>query len=197
MIDYVIFWFFKLLVIFSVLMVVHSSNPIHSVLFLILVFCNSAGIVIFLNAEFLAMVFVVVYVGAIAVLFLFVVMMLNIKMVELNYSVLTYLPLGGLIVVLLTIQLSILVYQSLSNVAGVDMEYIQWIDNLNSFSNIEVIGQLLYTFYFDLFILGGILLLVAMIGAIVLTLTHRFGLKRQDIYEQVIRDSAAAIVLKR
>jgi NADH-quinone oxidoreductase subunit J len=195
--DYLIFWFFKILVIFSVFMVIHSSNPIHSVLFLILVFCNSAGIVIFLKAEFLAMAFVVVYVGAIAVLFLFVVMMLNIKMVELNYSVLSYLPLGGLIVVLLTIQLSILVYQSLANVTADSLEYVTWVNSLNSLTNMEVVGQLLYTYYFDLFLLGGLILLVAMIGAIVLTLTQRFGVKRQNVFDQVIRDSAAAIVLKK
>jgi len=195
--DYLIFWVFKILVIFSVFMVIHSSNPIHSVLFLILVFCNSAGIVIFLKAEFLAMAFVVVYVGAIAVLFLFVVMMLNIKMVELNYSVLSYLPLGGLIVVLLTIQLSILVYQSLANVTADSLEYVTWVNSLNSLTNMEVVGQLLYTYYFDLFLLGGLILLVAMIGAIVLTLTQRFGVKRQNVFDQVIRDSATAIVLKK
>jgi len=195
--EYLIFWFFKILVIFSVFMVIHSSNPIHSVLFLILVFCNSAGIVIFLKAEFLAMVFVVVYVGAIAVLFLFVVMMLNIKMVELNYSVLSYLPLGGLIVVLLTMQLSVLVYQSLSSISGNGFEYVNWVSNLNSFSNMEVLGQLLYTYYFDLFLISSIILLVAMVGAIILTLTQRFGVKRQNVYDQVIRDSAAAIVLKK
>jgi NADH-quinone oxidoreductase subunit J len=194
--DYFILWVFKVLIIFSVFMVVHSANPIHSVLFLILVFCNSAGVVLLLKAEFLAMVFVVVYVGAIAVLFLFVVMMLNIKTVELNYSVLSYLPIGGLIVVLLTIQISLLVYKNLSNIINDGFVYSIWLDLLNSVSNIEVIGQLIYTYYFDLFLLCGIILLVAMIGAIVLTLTHRNDAKRQNVFEQVSINPGDVVILK-
>jgi len=194
--EYVILWVFKILIIFSVFMVVHSSNPIHSVLFLILVFCNSAGIVLMLQAEFLAMVFVVVYVGAIAVLFLFVVMMLNIKSVELNYSVLSYLPIGGLIVVLLTVQISLLLYKNLSNVTNDDFSYNLWVEYYNSITNMEVIGQLLYTYYFDLFLMCGMILLVAMIGAIVLTLTHRNQVKRQNIFDQISRNPQDVIMLK-
>jgi NADH-quinone oxidoreductase subunit J len=194
--EYVILWVFKILIIFSVFMVVHSSNPIHSVLFLILVFCNSAGIVLMLQAEFLAMVFVVVYVGAIAVLFLFVVMMLNIKSVELNYSVLSYLPIGGLIVVLLTVQISLLLYKNLSNVTNDDFSYNLWVEYYNSITNMEVIGQLLYTYYFDLFLMCGMILLVAMIGAIVLTLTHRNQAKRQNIFDQISRNPQDVIMLK-
>jgi len=194
--EYIILWFFKILIIFSVFMVIHSTNPIHSVLFLILVFCNSAGVVLMLKAEFLAMVFVVVYVGAIAVLFLFVVMMLNIKTVELTYSVLSYLPLGGLIAVLIALQLSIVIYQNFPVVLG-NYVYLIWVDFLNSFSNIEVLGNLIYTYYFDLFLLCGMILLVAMIGAIVLTLSHRTGVKRQNIFEQVVRSVEDSITVKR
>lgn len=194
--EYFILWIFKVLIIFSVFMVVHSTNPIHSILFLILVFCNSAGIVLMLHAEFLAMVFVVVYVGAIAVLFLFVVMMLNIKVVELNYSVLSYLPIGGLIVVLLTIQISTLMYKNLSVLLNEGYVYNIWVDYTNSITNIEIVGQLIYTYYFDLFLLCGMILLVAMIGAIVLTLTHRSGTKKQNIFEQLSRNPKEVIILK-
>lgn len=194
--EYFILWFFKLLVIFSVFMVIHVANPIHSVLFLILVFCNCAGMVLLLKAEFLAMVFVVVYVGAIAVLFLFVVMMLNIKTVEINYSVLSYLPLGGLLAIAISMQLYYVVYNSFENIS-LKYDYINWIDVVNSITNIEVLGSLLYTYYFDLFLIGGMILLVAMLGAIVLTLVHRKIVKKQNVFEQVVRNIENSLILKR
>jgi len=194
--EYFILWFFKLLVVFSVFMVIHVANPIHSVLFLILVFCNCAGMVLLLKAEFLAMVFVVVYVGAIAVLFLFVVMMLNIKTVEINYSVLSYLPLGGLLAIAISMQLYYVVYNSFENIS-LHYDYINWIDVVNSITNIEVLGSLLYTYYFDLFLIGGMILLVAMLGAIVLTLVHRKIVKRQNVFEQVVRNIENSLILKR
>jgi len=194
--EYFILWFFKLLVVFSVFMVIHVANPIHSVLFLILVFCNCAGMVLLLKAEFLAMVFVVVYVGAIAVLFLFVVMMLNIKKAEINYSVLSYLPLGGLLAIAISMQLYYVVYNSFENIS-LHYDYINWIDVVNSITNIEVLGSLLYTYYFDLFLIGGMILLVAMLGAIVLTLVHRKIVKRQNVFEQVVRNIENSLILKR
>jgi NADH-quinone oxidoreductase subunit J len=168
-------------------MVVISRNPIYSVLFLVLVFCNSAGLVILLGAEFLAFVFIVVYVGAIAVLFLFVVMMINFKMLELSTSLLTYFPLSAYIIAILSFEFSALFSNSnlLSTQSFFFTNYINWFDTMSHVTNIESLGLVLYTNYLPIFIISAFILFVAMVGSISLTLLHRSNMKRQDIYYQV------------
>ncbi len=189
------FYLFAILTVASGFMVIVSRNPVHSVLFLILAFFNTAGLFVLLGAEFLAMVLVIVYVGAVAVLFLFVVMMLDINFVELREGFLQYLPIGGLIgLILLSELLYVLGAWVLSpeaaTVAGAPMPA------LSEVSNTEALGNLLYTKYVYLFQAAGMILLVAMIGAIVLTHRVREGVRKQSIAKQVHRrrDEAVALV---
>lgn len=190
MYEYYFYLIFKFLVIFSSLMVVVSRNPIYSVLFLVLVFCNVAGLVILLGAEFLAFVFIVVYVGAIAVLFLFVVMMINFKMVEVSGTLMSYLPLSAYIIGIIAIELYLILSSEVFlGTAFVSYTYVDWVDVFFAKSNIESLGLVLYTHYVLLFFLSAVILLVAMIGSIVLTLLNRTNMKRQDIYEQVVRSA--------
>jgi len=189
MFEYYFYLIFKLLVIFSAVMVILARNPVYSVLFLVLVFCNSAGLVILLGAEFLAFVFIVVYVGAIAVLFLFVVMMINFKMVELQSSLLTYFPLSAYIIAILATEFNMLLRTENSYFVDQSMflVYINWFEKLFTYTNTEALGFVLYTHYAVVFLIAGFILLIAMIGSIVLTLLHRSNMKRQDIYYQVTR----------
>ena len=171
-------------------MVISAKNPIHSILFLILVFCNAAGLLILLETEFLAMIFLIVYVGAIAVLFLFVIMMLNIKIIELNENVLRYLPIGSIIAIIFLFEIFLIIDNDLIPIfSNVEKTYFEeWGYNINNLTNIEVIGILIYTHYFYLFLMSSIILLIAMVGAIVLTLHERTNLKKQEIYKQLLRN---------
>ena len=182
----IFFYLFSGITIASALMVISSRNPVHSVLFLILAFFNAAGLFVMLGAEFLAMLLVVVYVGAVAVLFLFVVMMLDVDFTELRQGFLQYLPVGGLIGVVLLAELLIVLsgWAFAPNVAG---NAVQPIPDLNQVTNTAAIGRLLYTHYIFFFQIAGFVLLVAMIGAIVLTLRHKPRVKRQVIADQVAR----------
>jgi NADH-quinone oxidoreductase subunit J len=191
--ELIIFNIFKFLLIISGFFVIHSKNPIHSIIFLILVFANAAALLLLLEFEFLAMVLLVVYIGAIAVLFLFVVMMLNVKSSDFNESIFNYLPIGFLIVFLLTVELSLLIYNSFSYNFFVHFSYKEWISQLVILTNIETIGMLLYTYYFYLFLVSALVLLVAMVGAIVLTMSHYKSTKRQSIFIQVSRNSFETI----
>jgi NADH-quinone oxidoreductase subunit J len=186
------FYLFSVLTIGSALMVIASRNPVHSVLFLIVAFFNSAGLFIMLGAEFLAMILVVVYVGAVAVLFLFVVMMLDIDFAELRQGFLQYLPVGALVGIILLAELIAVLGGTLltPGLAGSGAAPIPPVDEM---SNIAAIGALLYTKYVYFFQAAGMVLLVAMIGAIVLTLRHKEGVKRQDIAAQVARSPETAI----
>jgi len=186
------FYLFSLLTIGSALMVIASRNPVHSVLFLILAFFNSAGLFILLGAEFLAMILVVVYVGAVAVLFLFVVMMLDVDFVELRQGFLQYLPVGALVGIILLAELIAVLGGTLlaPDLAGSGAAPIPPVDQM---SNIAAIGALLYTKYVYFFQAAGMVLLVAMIGAIVLTLRHKEGVKRQDVSAQVARSPETAV----
>jgi len=182
----IFFYLFSGITIASALMVISSRNPVHSVLFLILAFFNAAGLFVMLGAEFLAMLLVVVYVGAVAVLFLFVVMMLDVDFTELRQGFLQYLPVGGLIGVVLLAELLIVLsgWAFAPNVAG---NAVQPIPGMNQVTNTAAIGRLLYTHYIFFFQIAGFVLLVAMIGAIVLTLRHKPRVKRQVIADQVAR----------
>ena len=176
------------------LMVVNAKNPVHSVLWLILTFFSSAGLFVLLGAEFLAMLLVVVYVGAVAVLFLFVVMMLDVDFVRLREGYARYLPLAAIVAGILLaemIMISLVVVQggaaadaASPAVATADM------------TNVEAIGRVLYTDYVYIFQAAGIVLLIAMIGAIVLTLRHKPNIKRQKAHDQVNRDRKTAVEVK-
>ena len=172
-------------------LVVLARNPVHSVLFLILAFVSAAGLFVMLSAEFLAMLLVVVYVGAVAVLFLFVVMMLDIDFARLREGFARYLPLGAVVAAVLAVEM-ILVSSAVAN-RGAAGETRGVAAPVADATNAEVIGRVLYTDYVLLFQAAGMVLLVAMIGAIVLTLRHRPHVKRQNIGRQVNRRRKDAI----
>ena len=207
-IENLFFYLFATLAIIFAFFVIISKNPIHSILSLILVFFNAASLLILLGAEFLAMLFVIVYVGAVAVLFLFVIMMFNIKTANLSISMYRYLPISFLFGSVFFSELFIMFYfdlasinsyklNSLVNFDLIDQNFlISWQDSVYFFSNVVVLGQLLYTYFSYPFILSGIILLVSMIGAISLTLHRRNDIKRQYIYKQIQRDFKSAISWK-
>ena len=186
------FYLFSGVAIASSLMVISARNPVHSVLFLILTFVNAAGLFIMAGAEFLGLLLIVVYVGAVAVLFLFVVMMLDVDFAELRQGYLQYLPVG--LFVGLVILFELLAVAASWVVAPASETYVQEpIPDTAEIRNIEALGNILYTDYIFFFQIAGIILLVAMIGAIVLTLHHKPSVRRQDIATQVARDPQTAI----
>ena len=177
-------------------MVIAARNPVHSVLFLILAFFSSAGLFVLIGAEFLAMILVVVYVGAVAVLFLFVVMMLDIDFVQLREGFLQYLPVGALVGMILLVELLLVLGTATATpelMAGGALP----IPPVAEVSNTRAIGDVLYTRYVYLFQAAGMLLLIAMVGAIVLTLRKREGVRKQSIRAQVYRRREEAIELKK
>jgi NADH-quinone oxidoreductase subunit J len=190
MFEAIAFYFFAAILIASAVMVIAGRNPVHSVLFLILAFFNAAGLFVLMGAEFLGMILIVVYVGAVAVLFLFVVMMLDIDFAELKRGTLQYLPFGVLIGLILVAELVMVgsvwalkpaTQGALANVTPSDV------------TNTEALGRILYTDYVYYFQIAGLVLLVAMIGAIVLTLRSRPGVRRQVISQQNARTAAMAV----
>jgi len=175
-------------------MVIISRNPVHSVLFLILAFVNAAGLFLLMGAEFLAMILVVVYVGAVAVLFLFVVMMLDVDFAELRQGFAKHLPLGALLGLLVFGELFSLV---LTYFMAPDAALVVAKPTSNAISNTEALGRVLYTEHIYYFEVSGFILLVAMIGAIVLTLQHKTGVKRQNIADQVARTKKTAMEVRK
>jgi len=249
--EMVLFYIFSSLALLCGTMVIRSKNPVHSVLFLILVFCNAAGLLLLVDLDFFAMVFLVVFVGAIAVLFLFVVMMLNIRLAEINENVLRYLPIGGLIGLIFLFEVFLIVdnefipaldfnttaaistieasffyvmffakacFALISFQAGPStlfarfselrlvlneeiavtplfpVSFVDWSTKVHQSTNIEAIGQVLYTYYFYFFILASLILLVAMIGAIVLTMQKGVHVRKQEIYEQNNREFSQTVL---
>ncbi len=186
------FYLFAGICIASAFMVIAAKNPVHSVLFLILAFVNAAGLFVLMGAEFLAMILVVVYVGAVAVLFLFVVMMLDVDFAELRQGFLQYLPIGGVVGIIFVIEL-VMVVGAWVIVPNVSQVIASPIPPIASTPNTEALGHVLYTRYVYFFQAAGVVLLVAMIGAIVLTLRHKPNVKRQNIANQVARRKATAI----
>jgi len=189
------FYAFAITVLGSAILVVFSRNPVHSVLWLILAFLSSAGLFVLLGAEFVAMLLIIVYVGAVAVLFLFVVMMLDIDFARLKEGMSRNLPLGGLIGVVLLMQLGLLfgAWQEADGAMGLRQAPTP---DASEVHNTRALGQLIYDDYAFLFQAAGLILLVAMIGAIVLTLRHRTDVKRQDVLSQMYRDPAQSMELK-
>ncbi|MFL2774856.1 MAG: NADH-quinone oxidoreductase subunit J [Paracoccaceae bacterium] len=187
------FYLFSLSAIAGGLMTVISRNPVHSVLWLILAFLSSAGLFVLLGAEFLAMLLIIVYVGAVAVLFLFVVMMLDVDFSTLKAEMAGYLPIALLIGVVLVMQLGMAfgVWSYAETALGAR----EVLAN-SEHHNTKALGLILYDRYFILFQLSGLILLVAMIGAIVLTLRHRKNVKRQNILSQIYRDPDKSVEIR-
>nr|YP_011017022.1 NADH dehydrogenase subunit 6 [Gracilaria hainanensis]WQB61700.1 NADH dehydrogenase subunit 6 [Gracilaria hainanensis] len=187
-IDIFLFILFSIFALFASIMVISLSNAVHSVLFLILVFCNIASLLLLYGAEFLSFMLLIVYVGAIAVLFLFVVMMLNIKKMSLRQNFFSIVPIGFTIFLILFNQLSG-VFNNLDifHLKQDKLIWISWISESKNITNIQVVGNVLYTKYCFLFILSGLILLVAMIGAIVLTMHQRTDVRKQKIELQLSR----------
>ena len=186
------FYLFAGITVAAGVMVISVRNPVHSVLFLILAFFNAAGLFVLMGAEFLAMILVVVYVGAVAVLFLFVVMMLDINFVELRQGFLQYLPIGALVGIILMVEL-ITVVSAWVVAPDAGLAIGLPIAPAGSVTNTQALGEVLYTKYIYLFQAAGLVLLVAMIGAIVLTLRKRPGVRRQNIGEQVSREGTIEV----
>jgi NADH-quinone oxidoreductase subunit J len=186
----IFFYLFAAVCIASAIMVIAARNPVHSVLFLILAFVNAAGLFVLVGAEFLAMILIVVYVGAVAVLFLFVVMMLDVDFAELRHGFLNYLPVGGLVGIILLIEL---IFVVVTWIVAPDVPKLIAAPIASDVSNTQALGLVLYTRYVYFFEAAGMILLVAMIGAIVMTLQRRPDVKRQSIAQQVGRRRSTAI----
>ena len=180
------FYLFSTITVLSSVAVISSRNPVHSVFFLILAFVNSAGIFVLAGAEFLAMILLIVYVGAVAVLFLFVVMMLNVGLEKIKTQAKKYLFSGFLVAIILLLEL-------IFSFSNLDIIYNNSKVNLFQKSNSHALGEILYTDYFLPFQISGCILLVAMLGAIILTLRRREGVLRQDISEQISRTKKDSI----
>ncbi len=189
------FFIFSGVLIACALSVVAARNPVHSVLFLIGAFLNAAGLFVLLGAEFLALILVVVYVGAVAVLFLFVVMMLDVDFAQLRAGAVNFLPIGALIGLVLLAELVIMAFAWPVD-PNRDVDVAQPIAPVEQVSNVEAIGRVLYTDYVYMFQAAGLILLVAMIGAIVLTLREREGVRRQNIAAQVARRKEDGVELR-
>lgn len=189
------FYVFAVTVVVSGLLTVVSKNPVHSVLWLIVTFLSSAGLFVMLGAEFVALLLIIVYVGAVAVLFLFVVMMLDVDFAEMKGEMAQYMPLALLMGVIILMQLAMAfgVWEFADQAQGLRGAITP---DASEIHNTAALGLLIYDDYLLLFQLAGLILLVAMIGAIVLTLRHRKGIKRQDILTQMYRDPAKAMELK-
>lgn len=192
-----LFYIFASITVLASLMVITVVNPVHSVLFLVLVFLGAAGMLFVLQLEFIPLTFIIVYVGAIAILFLFVVMMLDIKVTSKANDFFKYIPIGGLIGTLFIFE----VLQALNGSFAIPTNitstnsFLSWMSAVDKITNIESLGQLLYTYYFIYFLIAGMILLVAMVGAIVLTLQFNKSVKNQLIFRQLSRTADSAVFL--
>ncbi len=190
----VMFYVFAAILVFAAVAVITARNPVYSVFYLILAFFNAAGLFVLLGAEYIAMTLVIVYVGAVAVLFLFVVMMLNINLEKIRAGFIRFLPVGLIVAAILFAELAALIYTSFENPTHLAPVGVA-IPDVKDVTNTEAIGNVLYTHYALLFQISGLVLLVAMIGAIVLTLRQRTGVKKQKILKQVSRKREESVML--
>ena len=195
-IEAIFFYLFAFVAVAAAFMVIASRNPVHSVLFLILTFFNAAALFLMAGAEFLAMILLVVYVGAVAVLFLFVVMMLDVDFALLKRGALQYAPIGALVGLVLAAEL-VIVLGGYAFSPEIATEISRPIPDVADRHNTAALGDILYTDYAYFFQVAGLILLVAMIGAIVLTLHHKPGVKRQDIAAQVRRTPETSIEVRK
>jgi len=192
----IFFYLFAFVAVAAAFMVISARNPVHSVLFLILTFFNAAGLFLLSGAEFLSLILLIVYVGAVAVLFLFVVMMLDVDFAELKQGTLQYAPIGAMVGLILAAEL-IIVLGGYAFSPEVASNISQPVPAVADRHNTAALGDVLYTNYVFFFQIAGLVLLVAMIGAIVLTLRHKPRVKRQNIAEQVARTPATAIEIRK
>lgn len=190
------FYLFATVMIAAAVAVISARNPVHSVLFLILAFLNAAGLFVLMGAEFLAMILAIVYVGAVAVLFMFVVMMLDVDYLAAREGFLQYMPIGGAIGLVLMIELGFLVAVGPGGGGTGALDSALAVPD-GSLTNTEALGQLLYTKYFYLFQAAGVILLIAMVGAIVLTHRRRDGVRRQNISDQVSRRREESVEIRK
>nr|YP_006280960.1 NADH dehydrogenase subunit 6 [Helicosporidium sp. ex Simulium jonesi]ACT36186.1 NADH dehydrogenase subunit 6 [Helicosporidium sp. ex Simulium jonesi] len=200
-----LFYIFASSLLLSGVFVIQSRNPVYSVLFLILGFFNASGLLVLLGLDFFAMIFLVVYVGAIAVLFLFVVMMLNIKVEEFHEKKLRYLPVGGILGFLFLFEVLILTNHDIISLVPYELNtsylkdlfnqtnFIDWSSHYSTSNTIHALGNIIYTYYFYFFLMASLILLVAMIGAIVLTMQKNLQVKKQQVYLQNTRDFTKTI----
>ncbi len=188
----IFFYFFSIIAVFSAVMVVVSKNAVHSVFFLILDFISVSCLFIMIGAEFLGMIMLIVYVGAVAVLFLFVVMMLNVSFTKVQEGFSTHLPIGLLVSLIVFLEILVVLGGWKYKDEVVTTSSIVLKQNI---TNTEALGNLLYTDYIYLFQIAGMILLVAMIGAIVLTFRKREGIKRQDVFEQISKERSDSVFL--
>jgi NADH-quinone oxidoreductase subunit J len=188
------FYVFAITTVMGGMLTVLAKNPVHSVLWLITAFIGATGLFVLLGAEFVAMLLMIVYVGAVAVLFLFVVMMLDVDFAELKAGMAQYMPVALLIGVVLLMQLG-MIFGSWQLADGAEAARAAVTPDMSEIHNTAALGQILYDDYFLLFQLAGLILLVAMIGAILLTLRHRQNVKRQNVIAQMHRDPAKALEL--
>lgn len=192
-----LFSFLSFLLVFSAILVISAQNPVHSVFFLVLVFFTSAFLLFLLEVEFVSLLFVLVYVGAIAVLFLFVVMMLDIKITKYDKDLLFYIPIGGFLGVIFFLEVFLSLQENLVPFlpsSGREI-YTDWFSIIDSMTNLDVLGQILYTYYFFYFLIAGIILLLAMVGAIVLTLNFTQKAKHQFVFRQILREKKNSMYL--
>ncbi|MDP2205512.1 MAG: NADH-quinone oxidoreductase subunit J [Alphaproteobacteria bacterium] len=198
MIEAIFFYAFAAVLLLSAAMVISARNPIHSVLFLILAFFNAAGLFVMLGAEFIAMILVIVYVGAVAVLFLFVVMMLDIDFKEMRRGMKQHAPVGALVGGVLLGEFIWMYLQWPEKREGMELAVAHTMPHpMSDITNTHALGRILYTEYVYLFQLAGLILLVAMIGAIVLTLRKRPGVRRQDVSAQVNRKASDVLKIEK
>ena len=189
------FYVFAVVAVVAGLLVVTAKNPVHSVLWLILTFLSATGLFVLLGAEFLAMLLMIVYVGAVMVLFLFVVMMLDVDFAALKAEMVRYFPLAAVVGVVILMQLGLL-YSVWNTAEGAAGQHLAPMPDAAGIDNTTALGMILFDQYFLVFQIAGLILLVAMIGAIVLTLRRRTGVKRQNVHHQMWRDPAKAMELK-
>jgi NADH-quinone oxidoreductase subunit J len=192
-----LFYLWSLSAVFSGWKVITSKNPILSVFWLVLAFVNGALLLLLLGIEFLPILFIIVYVGAIAILFLFVVMLLNIKMVEIQENATRYAPLGFIIGLVFLYQIYYLITSELSTITSSSIDLVGRVNDYKdvvTVTNIEQIGSVLYTDYWVYFLVSSLVLLVAMVGAITLCLYHEEGIKRQDLFAQVATEYSKSVI---
>lgn len=196
-----LFLLFSFSLLTTSLMVIYAINPIHSVLWLILSFCHATNLLLLFGLEFLAMLFLMVYIGAIAVLFLFVVMMLDVHISEYEQLTFQYFPVGALLVFFFFLEILFIFSKDMMSVynfkAMISLEWFNWLNLNTDITNMRTLGLVLYTYYVDEFLIASLLLLVAMIGAIVLTMHTKTTVKRQIIYRQTFRNFEKTIKLIR
>jgi len=190
--DTILFYFFSGMLLFSSLMIIVVKNAIYSILFLVLSFVMATGLLFLLESEFMSLIFIVIYVGAIAVLFLFVIMMLNIKVTNSVKDLLKYFPIGNFLKFIFLIEILLIIFESFNTNPYKNNFlfnfYTNWFEKVDSISDIESLGQILYTYYVPQFLIAGIILLIAVIGSVILTLSHKnIEVKNQDTFRQVSR----------